>query len=128
MQAATLLDQAMREAEEFFQLLETPLPYTCLYIGKPSPIRSLTQTTATKDTITLKWEDPDGGESEIHAYRIISVTGFWEEDRVLGTVKKPEFTHQHLEPGKTYRYKIVPINDVAEGDSPETFEVRTQSP
>ena len=127
-EAATLLDQAMREAEEFFQLLEKPLPHTRLYIGKPSPIRSLTETTATRDTIILKWEDPDSGESELHSYRIIRVTGFWGEDRALGTVKEPEFTHQRLDPGKNYRYKIVPINVVAEGDSPETFEVRTQSP
>ena len=126
-EAVTSLDQAMRKAEEFFQLLEKPLPHPNLYKGKPSPILALTQTTSTKDTITLKWEDPDGGESEIHSYKIISVTGLWEEDRVLGVVKQPEFTHRRLEPGKNYRYKIVPINVVAEGDSPKTFEVRTQS-
>jgi hypothetical protein len=127
-EAANLLDQAMREAEGFLPQLEKPMPNTRLYIGKPSPICALVQTTATRDTIVLKWEDPDGGESEIGSYRIIDVTGFFAEDRVLGTVKEPEFTHHRLESGKTYRYKIVPINDVAEGDSPETLEVRTQSP
>ena len=127
-EAANLLDQAMTEAEGFLPQLEKPLPNTRLYIGKPSPVRALVQTTATRDTIVLKWEDPDGGESEIHSFRIIDVTGFFAEARVLGTVKEPEFTHHRLESGKTYRYKIVPINDVAEGDSPETFEVRTQSP
>ena len=127
-EAANLLDQVMREAEGFLPQLEKPLPNTRLYIGKPSPVRALVQTTATRDTILLKWEDPDGGESEIHSYGIIDVTGFFAEDRVLGTVKEPEFTDHRLESGKTYRYKIVPINDVAEGDSPETFEVRTQSP
>ena len=127
-EAANLLDQAMREAEDFFQQLEKPLQNPRLYIGKPSPVRSLVQTTATRDTIVLKWEDPDGGESEIRSYRIIDVTGFWAEGRVRGMVKNPEFTHYRLESGKTYRYKIVPINDVAEGGSPETFEVRTQSP
>ena len=126
-EAAILLDQAMRESEEVFQLLEKPLPHTRLYIGKPSPIRSFTETTTTKDTIILRWEDPDGGESEIRSYRIISVTAFWEDNKVLATVKEPEFTHQYLEPGRSYRYKIVPINSVAEGDSPETFEVGTQS-
>ena len=125
-EVANALDQVMREAEEFLQLLEEPLPHTRLYIGKPSPVRSLAETTASRDTITLRWEDPDGGESEIHSYRVIGVTGFWGSDRVLGTVTGPEFTHNRLEPGRTYRYRIVPINDVAEGDSPETFEVRTQ--
>ena len=134
-EAATLVDQATREAEAFLQQLEQPLPYTRLYVGKPSPIRSLTETTATKDTIMLKWEDPDNGESEIHSYRVIivagrviSVTGFWGEERVLGTVKNPNFVHTGLEPGRNHRYKIVPINDVSEADSTETFEVRTQSP
>ena len=116
----------MREAEEFLQQLEKPLPHTRLYIGKPSPVLSLTETTASKDTITLRWADPDGGESDVHSYRVIGVTGFWEGDRVLGMVTEPEFTHNRLEPGRTYRHRIVPINDVAEGDSPETFEVRTQ--
>ena len=99
-EAAALLDQAIREAEEFSQLLEQPLPHTRLYIGKPSPIRSLTETTATKDTIMLKWEDPDNGESEIHSYKVISVTGFWGEETVLATVKNPNFVHKGLEPGK----------------------------
>ena len=127
-EAATMLDQAMREAQEFSQQLEKPLPYPRLYIGKPNPVRSLVQTTANRDTIVLKWEDPDSGESEIRSYRIIDVTGFLAEGRILSMVKSPEFTHHRLDSGKTYRYKIVPINDVAEGDSPETFEVRTQSP
>ena len=75
-EAANLLDQAMREAEGFLPQLEKPMPNTRLYIGKPSPVRALVQTTATRDTIVLKWEDPDGGESEIGSYRIIDVTGF----------------------------------------------------
>ena len=76
-EAANLLDQAMREAEGFLPQLEKPMPNTRLYIGKPSPICALVQTTATRDTIVLKWEDPDGGESEIGSYRIIDVTGFF---------------------------------------------------
>ena len=126
-EAATRLDQEMREAESFFHLLREPLPHTRLYIGKPSPLRSLSETKAMRDTIILRWEDPDGGESEIHSYRVIGIYRFLEEDRVLCTVKDTEFTHQGLEPRKEYRYRIVPINNVAEGDSPETFEVTTQS-
>ena len=126
-ESATLLDQAMRETEEFFQLLKKPLPHKRLYIGKPSPVRSLTEMRTTKDTVFFKWEDPDGGESEIHSYRIIIVERSGREYHFLHTVAIPEFTHGAREAGKTYRYKIVPINAVAEGDSPETFEARTQS-
>ena len=126
-EAATRLDQEMREAEGFLRLLEEPLPFTRLYIGKPSPLSSLSETNATRDTIILRWEDPDGGGTEICCYRVIGIHGFLEEDRVLCTVKETEFTHEGLEPGKEYRYRIVPINNVAEGDSSESFEVRTQS-
>ena len=104
------------------------MPYKRFYIGKPSPIRSLTEMRTTKETVFFKWQDSDGGESDIHSYRIISVEGFWGEHHSLGTVEVPEFTHIGRAAGKTYSYKIVPINAVAEGDSPETFEARTQSP
>ena len=89
----------MAQAKEFFHVLEKPLPYKRFYIGKPSPIRSLTEMRTTKETVFFKWQDSDGGESDIHSYRIISVEGFWGS-----TI-----------PSALWRYQSLPTEGVRQG-------------
>ena len=125
-EAANLMDQALKEAEELLEKLKDPLPHHRLYLGKPSPVKTLIRSTSTKNSITLHWEDPDGGESEITRYRIKEVRGFWEDDQYLTNVTEGKFTHTPLEPGKTYRYRIIPNNIMGDAEATETFEVRTQ--
>ena len=125
--SAALLDQAMQEAEELFRQLEKPLPHGRLYIGKPSSVSSLTEVTTTKNAVMLGWDDPDGGESEIHSYRIIKLEGFWENETIVSTVREPWIRHLNLESGKEYKYKIVPINTMGLGESPNIFRAKTQS-
>ena len=125
-EAANLMDQALKEAEELLEKLEDPLPFHRLYLGKPSLVKTLIQSTSTKNSNTLQWEDPDGGESEITRYRIKEVRGFWEDDLHLTNVTEGRFIHNHLEPGKTYRYRIIASNIIGDAEATETFEVRTQ--
>ena len=125
-EAVTFLDQALTEADQLFPELQKKLPHTNLYIGRPSPIKSVINIAATKNSVFMSWKDPDGGNSEITRYEIWYRQGFWGEEKILKTTQKLEFTHTELEPGKSYYYKIIPINIMGESDDNKTFEAKTQ--
>ena len=122
-------DAALLATEQLFAELQKPLPYTRLYLGRPSPIPSLESITSTKNAITLKWQDPDAGESEIAGYRIRYKQGFWGEEKLLTTfhtkVKDQTLTHKDLTPGKTYHYKIIPFNEMGETQNNKEFKAET---
>ena len=84
-EAVTCLDQASTEAEQLFVELQKELPHTRLHIGRPSPIKSV-QTTATRNSISMSWKDPDGGNSEIKHYNIWCL----KKTRILGRRKVPD--------------------------------------
>ena len=126
-EAVTYLDQALPEADQLFVELQKELPHTHLYVGRPSPTKSV-HTTATRNSISMSWKDPDDGNSEIKYYKVLYNPGFWGEGKSLKTTQKPEFTHTGLEPGKTYRYKIIPENMMGGADDQRyfPFEGKTQ--
>ena len=74
----------------------------------------------------MDWDDPDGGDSEISHYRIMFKAGFWGEEKQLKIVNNPSFVDYGLEPGKTYYYKIIPVNRIGEATSSEEFKAETQ--
>ena len=93
----------------------------------PSHIAQLSSITATRNSVTICWEDPDDGNSEITGYTIFYSTGFIGEEKFFMNTEKPEFTHTELKPGTKYEYRIIPINMMGEADVQRTFEARTQS-
>ena len=126
-EAASYVDQALTKADHLFPKLQEPLPYTRLYVGRPSPIESLTFVVADRNNVTMRWKDPDDGNSETVGYKIFYTTGFMGEAKFLMNIEKPEFTHTELKPGTKYEYKIVPFNLMGEADVQRTFKARTQS-
>ena len=120
---------ALLATEQLFAELQNPLPYNRLYLGRPSPIPEVESILQTKNTITLKWKDPDAGESEIAGYRIRYKQGFWGDEKLLTTfhtkVKDQTLTHKDLTPGKTYYYKIIPFNEMGEAQDNEEFKAAT---
>ncbi len=127
-EAVAWLNQALKEAEQLFVELQKELPHTRLYIGRPSLIQSVIDTTATRNSISMIWKDRDNGKSEISGYNVWYDGGFWEGAKFLTRTQKPEFTHTRLEPGKTYSYKIIPVNMIGEADDQRyfPFEGKTQ--
>ena len=65
-----LVGDALSCASQVYSEFMKPLPHPRLYIGKPSPIKSVSSITTTKNSVTLRWKDPDRGESEIERYVI----------------------------------------------------------
>ena len=126
-EAASYVDQALTEAGQLFPKLQEPLPHIRLHIGRPSHIAQLSSITATRNSVTICWEDPDDGNSEITGYTIFYSTGFIGEEKFFMNTEKPEFTHTELKPGTKYEYRIIPINMMGEADVQRTFEARTQS-
>ena len=126
-EAASYVDQALTKADHLFPKLQEPLPYTRLYVGRPSPIESLTFVVADRNNVTMRWKDPDDGNSETVGYKIFYTTGFMGEAKFLMNIEKPEFTHTELKPGTKYEYKIVPFNLMGEADVQRTFKARSQS-
>ena len=117
---------ALIEAEQLFPELQENLPYERIYIGKPSPIKVVKSIKTTSNSLSMDWDDPDGGESEISHYRIIFRAGFWGEDTQLKVVATPSFVHSGLEPGKAYYYKIFSVNKVGEAEDSEEFKAETR--
>ena len=126
-EAANCVDQALTEAGQIFPKLQEPLPHIRLHIGRPTPIESLDFVAADMNSVTICWEDPDDGNSEITGYTIFYSTGFIGEEKFFMNTEKPEFTHTELKPGTKYEYRIIPINMMGEADVQRTFEARTQS-
>ena len=126
-ESANHVDQALTEADQLFPKLQEPLPYTRLYVGRPSPIESVTSIVADRNNISMRWKDPDDGNSEVAGYKIFYTTGFLGEEKSLMVTEKPEFTHTVLRSGTKYEYKIIPFNIMGEADVERTFEARTQS-
>ena len=65
--------------------------------------------------IVAKWQPVKGAT----AYKV------YRDDKVVGTVEKPEYADPGLKPGTAYFYKIATVN--ADGESPagKALEVRT---
>ncbi len=126
--AVESIGDALFEAGQLYPKLQEPLPYSRLYVGKPSPVESVTSITTTSTSVTIHWKDPDEGNSEIDHYRILYSEGNWGGDKSLGTLAyEPTFTHSKLEPGTKYTYKIIPVNKIGQGDVVKSFDARTQS-
>ena len=125
-EAVNCVDQALAEAGQLFPKLQEPLPYIRLHIGRPTPMSQLSSITATRNSVTICWKDPDDGNSEISGYKIFYKTGFLGDEKLLVDTEKPEFTHTGLEPGTKYEYKIIPYNKMGEADVERTFEAWTQ--
>ena len=125
-QSVSDIDQALVEADRLFPDLQKELPYTRFYVGRPTPIKALSQTTATQNSITMSWVDPDEGNSEITGYKILYRQGILGSVQLLKTTPTTAFTHTGLEPGKAYYYQIIPVNNMGEAEAQE-FTGRTQS-
>ena len=117
---------ALVEAEELFPELRENLPFERIYIGKPSPVKVVKSIKTTSNSISMDWDDPDGGETEITYYRIMFRDGFWGEGKALRVVDSPSFVHTGLEPGKAYYYKVIPVNNIGEGEDSEEFKAETR--
>ena len=127
-EAVESIGDALFEAGQLYPKLQQPLPYSRLYVGKPSPVESVTSITTTSTSVTIHWKDPDEGNSEIDHYRILYSEGNWGGDKSLGTLAyEPTFTHSELKPGTKYTYKIIPVNKIGQGDVVKSFDARTQS-
>ena len=113
-------------AERLYSRAQEPLPYARLHVDRPSPLDSLTAIEATMSSVTIRWEDPDLGNTEVESYRVRHGGGFLRGEKDLMTVNETEFIHTELEPGKTYTYRIIPVNKRGEAASNRTFEARTQ--
>ena len=74
----------------------------------------------------MGWDDPDNGESEISSYRIVFQEGFWGQEKPLKVVNASSFDHYGLDSGKTYYYKIFPVNEIGEADDSGEFKAETQ--
>lgn len=116
---------ALEAADQLFHELQKPLPYTRLYLGRPSPLPSLQSITSTQKTITLNWKDPDNGESEITGYQIRYKQGSFGEEKLLTSIQEQTLTHEYLTPGKTCHYKIIPINVIGEALKNQDFKAET---
>ena len=123
------LDNVNRVLDRVGQLYSDacgPLPHARLYLEKPSPVDSLSSIEATMSSVTIRWEDPDLGNTEIDSYRILQAGGFLRSDKDLATVNETEFTHDGLNQGKAYDYRIIPVNKLGEAADNRMFEARTQ--
>ena len=125
-EAVDLVGEALNEAGQLYSKLEEPLPHPRLYIGRPSPLESMISITTTRDSVTMRWEDPDEGSSEVDHYRILYSEG-WGGERSLATAYETEFTHTGLKPSTRYTYRLIPVNKIGEGGVQRPFEARTQS-
>ncbi len=125
-ESVSTIDQALTEADQLFPDLQKELSYTRFYVGRPTPIKSVSRTTATQNSITMSWVDPDEGNSEITGYKILYYQGSWGSEQSLKTTPTPSFSHTGLEPGKTYYYKIIPVNKLGEAEASERFVAKTQ--
>ena len=127
-EAVESIGEALFQASQLYPKLQEPLPYSRLYVGKPSSVESVTSITTTSTSVTMHWKDPDEGSSEIDCYRILYSEGYWGGDRNLGRpAYDPTFTHDALKPDTKYTYKIIPLNRIGQGDVKRTFDARTQS-
>ena len=120
------VNSVMNEVGRLYSRVHEPLPHARLYIGRPSPVDSLTSIEATTSSIALRWEDPDLGNTSIEGYRILQGGGFLRGENDLMKVEETEFTHTGLKPGKTYTYRIIPTNKIGEAAANRTFDARTQ--
>ena len=82
--------------------------------------------TTAKNSVTLRWEDPDSGGSEIERYIIRRSQGFLGDDRVVCRISETQFINRGLEPGTKYTYKVIPVNVIGEADAAMSFDARTQ--
>ena len=124
-EAVVYVEQALTEAEELLGKLEQGLPHSLLYIGKPSPVSSVKNISVTPTSVTMDWEDPDGGASEITGYRVRYVEGSGGMFTALQFTRKPLFKHVGLKLGTTYRYQIISVNKMGEGKVERSFDVKT---
>ena len=120
------LYRALREAGRLYSTLRDPIPHTRLYIGRPSPVTSLSSIEPTPTSISLKWEDPDLGASSIEGYRVRQGGGLFSRERDLSTVEETEFVHTGLSAGKAHTYRIIPFNSIGEATSNRKFQAKTQ--
>ncbi len=118
--------EVLNEAGRLYARVQEPQPYSHLYIGRPSPVDSLTSIEATMSSVTIQWEDPDLGSTSIEGYRIRYGGGFLRGEKDLKTVEEAEFTHTGLKRGKTYTYRVIPTNKIGEATVSRTFQARTQ--
>ena len=117
---------ALDKARGIYTSAQVSLPHARLYLERPSAIGSLSSVEATINSVSIKWEDPDLGSTEIEGYRICQGGGFLRGERDLATVVETEFTHIGLDRGKTYAYRVIPINKLGEASGNRSFEARTQ--
>ena len=113
-------------AGKLYSTLRDPIPHARLYIGRPSPVASLSSIETTPTSVTLEWEDPDLGASSIEGYRVRQSGGIFRRERYLSTVEETQFDHTGLDTGKTYTYRIIPFNSIGEATSSSQFQARTQ--
>ena len=125
-----ICDSHQKAVEKYFRLgiqaEREPLPHSRLCIGKPIPIESVTSITTTRNSVTLRWKDPDRGESEIERYIIRRYQGFFGDDRAVGRISETHFTNCGLEPDTKYIYRIIPSNMIGDADADVSFDARTQ--
>ena len=120
------VNRVLDRAGQLYSGARAPLPHARLYLEKPSPVPSLSSIEATMNSVTIRWEDPDLGNTEIESYRVMQGGGFMRSDKSLATVNETEFTHTGLRRKKTYDYRIIPMNKLGEAASNRMFEARTQ--
>ena len=118
--------RALSEAGRLYSSLRSPIPHAHLYIGRPSPVASLSTIETTPTSVTIAWDDPDLGSSSIDGYRVRQSGGLFRGARDLSTVEEPEFAHTGLKTGKTFTYTIIPFNTIGEATSSMKFKARTQ--
>ncbi len=117
---------ALIKAEQLFPELQEKLPCERIYLARPSPIRVVKSIKTTCNSISMEWDDPDGGDSEISHYRIMFRAGFWGDEKQLKVVNTPSLVQTGLDPGRSYYYKIIPVNKVGEAEDSEEFKAETQ--
>ena len=118
--------RALSEAGRLYSSLRSPIPHARLYIGRPSPVASLSSIETTPTSVTIAWDDPDLGSSSIDGYRVRQSGGLFRGARDLSTVEETEFAHTGLKTGKTFTYTIIPFNTIGEATSSMKFKARTQ--
>ncbi len=118
--------RALHDAAKLYSTLREPIPHARLYIGRPSPLASLSSIETTPTSVAIAWNDPDLGASSIEGYRVRQAGGLFRRKRDLSTVEETQFAHTELKTGKTYTYRIIPFNSIGEATSNRKFQARTQ--
>lgn len=124
--ALARVDEALTQAESLFLDLQKELPFSRLYLGRPSPVNSASQIASTPSSITLSWSDPDDGSSEIIRYKVFCRQGGRGSERILASTSERTYTHNDLTPGSTYSYKIVPFNKIEDAEGSKYIVAKTQ--